>query len=106
MSLHRIRVYDVRFDGDVAIVMGVDLDNGARVSFHVAPRSGAAIAAAVEAATDDDALPIAEVDGTDLAGWPHTASREIELTEHAEVLHPDADPIEVIDVDGVPRDRR
>ena len=91
MGQHRIRVHGVRFDGDVAIVIGVDLATGARVSFHAAPGSGQDIAAAITAATDEDTLPIAEVDGTDLAGWPDTVSGVIDLTEHAG--HPDSDPM-------------
>lgn len=68
MSEHRIRVHEVLFDRDVAIVIGVDLANGARVSFHVSPESGQAIARAVDEAADESTLPIAEVDGTQLAG--------------------------------------
>ena len=103
MSQHRIRVHEVRFDGDVAIIIGIDLASGARVSFHAAPGSGQDIAQAVAAATDEDTLPVAEVDGTDLAGWPDKASEELDLTEHAEARHHTSDPIEVIDIGRVPR---
>ena len=68
MAVHSIRVHAVRFEEDVAVVVGVDLHSGAPVAFHADPRTGEAIWQAVAAASSDRDLPTAEVEGSLLAG--------------------------------------
>jgi hypothetical protein len=68
VTVHAVRVEGVTLEGTVATCLGVDQDSGERVAFYVEHRAAAAIAEAVQAAEDVEALPVAEVEGWQLAG--------------------------------------
>jgi hypothetical protein len=68
VTVHTIRVEEVTLGGTVATCLGVDQDSGERVAFYVEHREAEAIAEAVQAADDLEALPVAEVESWQLAG--------------------------------------